>query len=59
MKDEKLFDNEEVAIEAGLRQHERSKEALIVQGIQLNPLLLIQVDDQRSGARSNERSALS
>jgi hypothetical protein len=49
VKDEKLFDNEEVAIEAGLRQHERIKEALVAQGIRLNPLLLIQVDDQRSG----------
>lgn len=49
-KDAKLLDIEEVAIAAALAQHNRIKQELSDRGVPMNPLLLIQVDDQAAGA---------
>ncbi|TPG52313.1 hypothetical protein EAH89_18950 [Roseomonas nepalensis] len=48
-KDERLLDMEEVAIFAGLERHRRVKGALAAAGIELTPLLLIQVDNEEKG----------
>ena len=49
-RDERLLDMEEVAIFSGLERHAQVKKALAAAGVQLTPLLLIQVENELKGA---------
>lgn len=48
-KDERVLDMAEVAIFAGLERHRRVREALVEKGVDLVPLLLIQVENAGPG----------
>lgn len=47
--DEKLLDHEQATLQAAWTQHLRVKQRLIERGINLSPLMLVQVEDQEKG----------